>query len=100
MSKQNLLVSAFQAEFLLKILAELHISKSETLNIRAQTLFQRSRVTIFEGHLKVQTKPRLFEGLGRSISKAKLYLKSRAQADQNISKLVLPECHSKRKVEK
>ncbi|GBB97634.1 hypothetical protein RclHR1_03020012 [Rhizophagus clarus] len=38
---------------------------------------RRFRVTIFEGHLKVQTKPRLFEGLGRSISKAGLYLKSR-----------------------
>ncbi|GBB98098.1 hypothetical protein RclHR1_31380001 [Rhizophagus clarus] len=45
---------------------------------------QRSRVTIFKGHLK--TKPRLFEGLGRSISKAGLYLKSRAWADQNILK--------------
>ncbi|GBB88729.1 hypothetical protein RclHR1_15300002 [Rhizophagus clarus] len=48
---------------------------------------RRSRVTIFEGHLKVQTKPGLFKGLERSISKAGLYLKSRAQADQNISKV-------------
>ncbi|GBB97215.1 hypothetical protein RclHR1_02940017 [Rhizophagus clarus] len=79
-------------------------SKSRTLNIWVQTLFQRSetsiqsrpksetsfrggslsRVTIFEGHLK--TKLRLFEDLGCSISKVRLYLKSRVQADWNISK--------------
>ncbi|GBC03419.1 hypothetical protein RclHR1_05110002 [Rhizophagus clarus] len=45
------------------------------------------RVTIFKGHLKVQMKPRLFKGLGRFISKARLYLKSGARADQNISKI-------------
>ncbi|GBB85412.1 hypothetical protein RclHR1_11950020 [Rhizophagus clarus] len=61
---------------------------------------RRSRVTIFEGHLKVQTKPGLFEGLGRSISKAGLYLKSELRQTGIFRRLVLPGCHSKRKVEK
>ncbi|GBB86699.1 hypothetical protein RclHR1_13080003 [Rhizophagus clarus] len=156
MSEQNLLVSAFQAKFLLKILARLYISKNTkhtgsdfiskvqnsnlkqtevrnfilrrttvqnsisrwttVQNLETDRYFEglefrdgpvwnletdwyfkgpdipfrrldsirRSRVTIFKGHLK--TKPGLFEGFGRSISKAGLYLKSRARADQNISK--------------
>ncbi|GBB88730.1 hypothetical protein RclHR1_15300003 [Rhizophagus clarus] len=55
---------------------------------------RRSRVTIFEGHLKVQTKPGLFKGLECSISKAGLYLKSRARQTRIFRRFVLPGCHS------
>ncbi|GBB96389.1 hypothetical protein RclHR1_02740020 [Rhizophagus clarus] len=55
---------------------ELHFETDHCPDVPFRRLdsIQRSRVTIFEGHLK--TKLKLFEGLEHSISKAGLYLKS------------------------